>query len=576
MEFNFAIIGGGLTATAMLCQLVNRVQEKAVKGHLDPSNIGIQVYEKQEFFGPGFPHCDKFVLPFHITNMCAADMGILKGNPGDFQDWVFNNSNSLQKHFSSWRDSSFEPIGVRQECNHYPRAVMGEYLKTRFQEFVQSAQEAGLAIKLYPLSEVVDLKQQGNRISLRIKDLSSEKLFSNDADRVLLASGHWFEETDQDGYFTSPWPARKLLREIPLNAKVAIIGTSLSAIETLLTLTADGNFVRSDSGELSYRPSAHSRKFFLYSRRGLLPKVRGKMGQHRNRFFNRENLNRLLSEHRGRLTLDSIFKLLNTELETAYGQPIDWEEIVNPTGKPVDLLQRHLDDAVNGDGPNGELIWQTILHQSFDMVREIYLNLTLEDRKRFDDNYTSVFFTHAATQPAFNAEKLLALMKAGMVEVLKLGKAYQLVKNEGNDYYEFSYRDNRGNLKRDVYRYVVNASGQAKTLETNPSALVRNLLRRGTVQIKEYRPADRGHDITADPAIAGETYKTGSIWIDPETHQIMQIGPDSTVTRSSFIYAVGAMTRGQIIDASMARGIVQATARIADDVVDHLMRTGHQ
>ena len=239
-------------------------------------------------------------------------------------------------------------------------------------------------------------------------------------------------------------------------------------------------------------------------------------------------------------------------------------------------MQGYIDDAINGDGPHGELIWQTILHQSFDMIRSIYLNLTVEDKKQFEKNYTSVFFTHAATQPSINAEKLLALMKAGMVEVHKLGKTYQLVKNEGNDYYEFSYRDNRGNLKRDAYRYVVNARGQAKTLETNPSALVRNLLRRGTVQIKEYRRADRGHDITADPAIAGETYKTGSIWIDPETHQIMQIGPDSTVTRSSFIYAVGAMTRGQIIDGSMARGIVQATARIADDVVDHLMRTGHQ
>jgi uncharacterized NAD(P)/FAD-binding protein YdhS len=455
MGFNFAIIGGGLTATAMLCQFVNRLQAAAQKGQLDPSKIEIQLYEKQDFFGPGFPHSDKFVLPFHITNMCAADMGILKGNPADFQDWVINNSNSLQKHFAGLCDLPFEPIGVRQECNHYPRAVMGEYLKTRFQESVQSAQEAGLAVTLYPSSEVVDLKQQGNRISLRIKDLSSEKLFSRAADRVLLASGHWFEETDRDGYFTSPWPAKKLLRDIPLNASVAIIGTSLSAIETLLTLTTDGKFARSDSGELSYRPSANPRKFFLYSRRGLLPNVRGKMGQHRNRFFNRENLDRLLSEHCGRLTLDSIFKLLNTELETAYGHGIDWEEIVNPAGKPVDLLQGYVDDAVNGDGPNGELIWQTILHQSFDMVREIYLNLTLEDRKRFDENYTSVFFTHAATQPAFNAEKLLALMKAGIVEVRKLGKNYQLVKNEVNDYYEFVYRDNRGNLTRDAYRWLI-------------------------------------------------------------------------------------------------------------------------
>jgi hypothetical protein len=234
-------------------------------------------------------------------------------------------------------------------------------------------------------------------------------------------------------------------------------------------------------------------------------------------------------------------------------------------------LQGYLNDAVNGDGPHGEIIWQTILYQSFDMVREIYLNLTLDDRKRFDKNYTSVFFTHAATQPAVNAEKLLALMKAGIVEVFKLGNSYQLVQNEVNDYFEFIYRDTRGNLKRDTYRYVVDARGQKKSLATNPSLLVKNLLRRGTVLIKEFRSAD--HGLSADRAPAGETYETGSIWIDPETQRIMQMSPESIAARFSAIYAVGAMTRGQIIDASMARGIVQATARIADDLVDYLIRT---
>ena len=43
MRFNFAIIGGGLTATAMLCRLVNRVQEKTKKRQLDPSRIGINL-----------------------------------------------------------------------------------------------------------------------------------------------------------------------------------------------------------------------------------------------------------------------------------------------------------------------------------------------------------------------------------------------------------------------------------------------------------------------------------------------------------------------------------------------------
>ena len=576
MRFNFAIIGGGLTATAMLCGFVSRVQKKAEKRQLDPAKIRIQIFEKQDIFGPGFPHSSRFALPFHITNMCASDMGILDGKPHDFQDWVTNNSVNLAHRFSWFRDSSSEPDGARKKCNHYPRAIMGEYLKTRFQEAVQLARNLGLAVYLHPASEVIDLKQNGGKICLNIKDLSSENYFSSDADRVLLATGHWFEKNDQDHYFTSPWPAKKLLRNIPKGEKVAVIGTSLSAIETLLTLTSDGKFIRSRNGELAYTTPEDSRRFFLYSRRGLLPKVRGKMGNYKNKFLNRENLDRLLSDNRGNLTLDAIFKLLDSELEYAYGQTIDWKEIVNPTGKPADLLQRYLDDAINGDGPHGELIWQTILHQSFDMLREVYLNLTIEDRRRFDKDYTSVFFTHAASQPSINAAKLLALMKAGIVEVIKLGDNYRLVKNEVKNCYEFIYRDIRGNLKKDAFRYVVNARGQEKSLETNPSALARNLLRSGTVLIKEIRsvgqPASSGRDAPYALETAGDAYKTGSIWIDPETFHIMQMGPQKKVTKSDFIYAVGATTRGQIIDASMARGIVQATSRIADDLVNCLIR----
>lgn len=569
MEFNVAIIGGGLTAVAMLSQLVNRVKEK---GRLDPSAIGIHIYEKQDTFGPGYPHSDQYVLPFHITNMCASDMGILVDRPDDFQVWVSDNSNRLQKIFPGFMTVASELRESRQECHHYPRAIMGEYLKTRFQEMVQSARMLGLAVNLYPASEVVDLKEDNDRIHLTIKDLASEKLFSAEMDRAVLASGHWFENTDAAGYFTSPWPAEKLLREIPPNVDIAVIGTSLSAIETLLTLTSDGKFDRSGSGELRFTPSANGRKFALYSRRGLLPKVRGKLGSYKNRFLNRENLNRLLDENQNNLTLHSIFNLLNSELETAYGHEIDWEEILNPSGDSADLLQGYLDDAINGDGPNGEIIWQTVLYQSFDLVRDVYLNLKLEERKRFDRHYTSVFFTHAASQPAINAEKLLALLKAGIVDIIKLGNTYQLVKDEVNDYYEFIYRDTHGNLKRDVYRYVVNARGQEKSLETNPSPLVQRMLQRKTVMIEEFRPADN----PGDSADSDQTYKTGSIWIDPESHHIMQMGSDHKVSRSGRIYAVGAMTRGQIIDASMARGIVQATSRIADDLFDHPAQTRNE
>ena len=52
----------------------------------------------------------------------------------------------------------------------------------------------------------------------------------------------------------------------------------------------------------------------------------------------------------------------------------------------------------------------------------------------------------------------------------------------------------------------------------------------------------------------------------------MKMTPEKKIMESNKIYAVGAMTRGQIINASMARGIVEATYRIADDLINYLIR----
>jgi hypothetical protein len=132
------------------------------------------------------------------------------------------------------------------------------------------------------------------------------------------------------------------------------------------------------------------------------------------------------------------------------------------------------------------------------MVREIYLRLALEDRERFDKTYTSLFFTHAATQPAINAEKMLALMKSRLVEVFKLGRNYQFVKNDTKDDWEFIYQDSNGETKTDAYRYVVNARGQAKSIQTDPSPLTKNLLKRGIVQNEE-TPFNQKIDNATDP-----------------------------------------------------------------------------
>lgn len=569
MGFNFAIIGGGLTATTMLFQLVEKVRQENNQILAKLPKVQIQIFEKQDTFGPGFPHCDRNVMPFHITNMCAEDMGIVLDQPADFQRWVVHHHHRFKESPMWLANAANNPA----PCNHYPRAIMGAYLKAKFQESYQKAQKLGLTVALHSQSEVIDIEEKRDKIHLTVKHLGSGSTFSCVADRVLIATGHWFEKMEGATYFPSPWPAENLLQKIPVGEKIAVIGTSLSAIEVVLTLTSDGHFIRDDFNQLVFVPPANPRRFVLYSRRGLLPKVRGKMGTYRNTFLTRENLDSLIAENQGYVKLEAVFELLSRELKAAYGHSIDWQAVLNPTRTPTDLLQQYLEDARKGDGPNGELIWQTVLYQSFDMVREIYLRLSLEDRAHFDREYTSVFFTHAATQPAINAEKILALMRCGLVDVIKLGKDYQFAKNDTKGVYDFLYPNNAGIQQRDTYTYVVDARGQAKSVQTDPSTFMKNLLGRGIVQIEEIQDVplvDKRGASANQQKSKPQVYQTGSIWIDPYSHFIIRRVSGDKLDQSKTVYAVGAMTRGQIIDASMARGIVQSTATIAEGLIDYL------
>ena len=123
MSFTFAIIGGGLTGTSMFYQFVQKAVQNSDRLKLEAAEIKVHIFEKQHTFGPGFPHSDQFVLPYHITNMCAHDMSIMADNPADFQQWADANHNLLENH-RHWSDESIcRPIADPGKCRHFPRAI---------------------------------------------------------------------------------------------------------------------------------------------------------------------------------------------------------------------------------------------------------------------------------------------------------------------------------------------------------------------------------------------------------------------------------------------------------------------
>ena len=535
MSKRIAVIGAGLTGTSFLWQLASRLEGST------PHDASIDIFERHADPGPGLPHNPLYVLPCHITNMCARDMGITAEDPRDFQTWV-----------EAWRTpatghSDFpgaERANVPDpDCRHYPRAWMGEYLKARFTAAVGRIEAAGVRVRVRTRCEVTDLRLRDNGFELSSAPEIGSPALSERYDRVLLATGHWFSPQTEPRLIPSPWPASRLVQQVPPGAEVAVLGSSLSAIETVLALTLDGTFTRADSGRLVYRPGPQPRRLTLLSRRGQLPRVRGRLGTRVNQVLTPEALRRLIRERHGQLTLAELASLLEAELGLAYGNPWDWRSLDLPGGGAEEALRQSLRLACSGDGPEGEVLWQTVVAPALSQASALYLALAPAERERFDRDWTTLFFLHVATQPAANAEKLLALIDAGLVRIVTLGQSYRFESREQGVIIEQSGA--AGVRQAWHFDWLVDARGQPGAYAASPEPLARALVAHGELALS--------------------TGLFAGLRIDPASGEV-QRAEDPECARITGLHAIGAMTRSQMLDASMARGLVLAASRVSAQI----------
>lgn len=537
MSKRIAVIGAGLTGTSFLWQLASRLEGSK------PQEASIDIFERHADPGPGLPHNPLYVLPCHITNMCARDMGIVAEDPRDFQTWV-----------DAWRaraigaDRSDFPEAEQAntpdpDCQHYPRAWMGEYLKARFTAAVGRIEAAGVRVRVRTRCEVTDLRLRDSSFELSCTPETGSPAPHERYDRVLLATGHWFSPQTEPRVIPSPWPASRLAQQIPPGAEVAVLGSSLSAIETVLALTLEGTFSRANSGRLVCRPGPQPRRLTLLSRRGQLPRVRGRLGTRVNQVLTPEALRRLIRERHGQLTLAELASLLEAELGLAYGNPWDWRSLSLPRGGAEAALRQSLQLACSGDGPGGEVLWQTVLAPALSLASALYLALAPAERERFDRDWTTLFFLHVATQPAANAEKLLALIDAGLVRIVTLGQSYRFESREQGVIIEQSGA--AGVRQAWHFDWLVDARGQPGAYAASPEPLARALVAHGELALS--------------------TGLFAGLRIDPASGEVQRAG-DLECARIAGLYAIGTMTRSQMLDASMARGLVLAASRVSAQI----------
>jgi uncharacterized NAD(P)/FAD-binding protein YdhS len=422
MSSRIAIIGSGPTGIYTFRSLVNCNRP-----------LSITIFEIEADPGKGTPYHPHINDRAMLANITSVELPAI--------------CETLVEWLRRQPDTELQRLNVERaeirEREFYPRVVLGEFLQSQFRQLVETGVTNGHTIEVKPRHRVVDIMLQTDEIRLTVRMPEGERR-DYAFDHVVMATGHnWPENTEiKPGYFLSPWPAPALKEIGP--GSVGIVGTSLSAIDALITVaTARGAFYLDVGGQLQYQVASTSGKFHasLMSRKGLLPEADFYCPYPYTplQFCTVDAVQALIQRGSTGL-LDEVFDLFKREIvfcdpdyAAKIGLPLLSVETLAPAyfadreaADPFVWAASNLAEAEQNKIKGHTVEWRYAILRMHEVIALAVPHLDEEDLIRFHKHFKTVFVDDYATVPHQSIQRLLALRRAGRLEILRLGDQYEI------------------------------------------------------------------------------------------------------------------------------------------------------
>jgi uncharacterized NAD(P)/FAD-binding protein YdhS len=483
------------------------------------------------------------------------------------------------------------------------RVEMGRRLRNLFDEHVTQLRELGIGVRLLANTTALDLAPlSSGGFSVRLSDGDAIT-----ATHAVLATGHWQSGSrlaGVPGFISSPWPAAALQDAVPPDARVAILGSALTGVDTVKTIAlAHGRFERR-GGELRYVPrrSARQLRMTLCSRRGWLPKVSGAglswaepaadAGERYNRFLTLERIEKLRRRRGGALPLEGLYRLLGQELHQAGATAELRGELPDLTGRHLrrdlrhihdrwrqiggrELFERDFERARRSTETGAYIPWQSVLWEKIELLNFYYSFLDGADRRLFHHHETLLM---RFLQPVHfhNAERLRALFRAGVLDLEAVGDSYVLEPGRAGEGWTLRHADGEGGWRVARHDLVVDATGQKRDIESSLSPLHQSLLGRGLIQpalvpfLDERAAAAQEDGEDRLVRLGGRLfYKPGGVHLNPDTFEAIPRGEVSLSWRGEGggLFVLGPPALGQFLAFVGLRALWYQAHVIAEGIV---------
>lgn len=478
--YKIAIVGGGANGVSVLNELVNQLAETS-----NPEIFEITLYEKSGKFGTGLAYGTN--IDAHILNMHASTMSAVGDQPDHFWKWL------KQPH-----DSILHPYFNNQASadDFVPRKIFGMYLEEIYILAHQKAEKTGIKIKIVN-KEATDVIDSNNDVSVFCDD----KVIKYN--QALLCLGNHEPTFGKElkgipGYFHHAWPEKPMMDAIPNESDVYIIGSSLTSIDTFITLQEKG----------------HTGKIKFVSRHGILPKVRTVAKPHVLIHLNPENILILTNHGEKKLTLDEMASLFLQEFHDADAEINSFEE-------PYSVLSADAKNVLKTDieiAKKGNLNYFSVLKAVDEVIGHLWNALSAEDRKRFDAHYKALWNAYDYPMPMQNAIKIFNAMETGQLTITSGFRDIQY--DQSKKIFKITCANKNHGSGQQVFEalYVINATGQGLDIIGLKSSLISNALASGTIS----------------------PHLLGGIDVDYETSAVRDLHGNL----SQHLYVIGSLTRG--------------------------------
>lgn len=324
----------------------------------------------------------------------------------------------------------------------------------------------------------------------------------------------------------------------------------------------------------------------MYGRKAMLPQV---MGVTVNKIFAYKYLTPtlfipIIEASDGFLPLDDFWYLLKREIydEVPHLRPylpdnweiVSLEEAVLKTrtflqaNESIERLSKELEAAKESLRSGVPLLLQNVFYQSYAIFDEALNYFSTEDRIRFEAIQTELHLL-IGPFPIQNAEKILALMTGGFLDIRRIGTNYYIEETSSKNGIKLSWRTDADGPLEAIHDVMIDATGQKGAFEEDQSSLTKSLRKNNLLKevLFPFRDSRESHNYQHHPNVVKRKgvcyYRAPGALIDINNFSLVCASEKPCTP----IYYMGPFSKGQIAFPQDMSVVTTAAERSVSDLV---------